>query len=62
MRKLLWLGVAQFIEVGPGRVLSGLLRQIDRAAACSNVEDAKSLEKTTAALHAVQPTGGTAAQ
>ena len=35
-----------YIEVGPGRVLSGLLRQIDRGLKSSNVEDSASLEKT----------------
>jgi [acyl-carrier-protein] S-malonyltransferase len=43
-------GVTHYIEVGPGKVLSGLNRQIDRALATSNVEDPASLEKTTAAL------------
>ena len=36
-------GVTSFIEVGPSRVLSGLLRQIDRSVHCTNVEDEKSL-------------------
>ena len=39
-----------FIEVGPGRVLSGLMRQIDRNQKCVHVEDSMSLEKTLAAL------------
>jgi [acyl-carrier-protein] S-malonyltransferase len=39
-----------FIEVGPGRVLSGLMRQIDRSQKSLNVEDSASLEKTLAAL------------
>ncbi len=39
-----------FIEVGPGRVLSGLMRQIDRSQKCLYVEDSASLEKTLAAL------------
>jgi len=34
-----------FIEVGPGKVLSGLVRQIDRTQTCLNVEDEASLEK-----------------
>ena len=37
-------GVDTFIEVGPGRVLSGLVRQIDRNVRVSNVEDAASLK------------------
>jgi [acyl-carrier-protein] S-malonyltransferase len=38
-------GVTHFIEVGPGRVLTGLLRNIDRSLKGSNVEDLRSLEK-----------------
>lgn len=34
------------VEVGPGRVLSGLLRQIDRSVRAFNVEDAGSLQRT----------------
>jgi [acyl-carrier-protein] S-malonyltransferase len=41
-----------FIEVGPGKVLSGLMRQIDRNQKTTNVEDSASLEKTLAALAA----------
>jgi [acyl-carrier-protein] S-malonyltransferase len=33
------LGVRQFIELGPGRVLSGLIKRIARMAEVSNVED-----------------------
>jgi [acyl-carrier-protein] S-malonyltransferase len=39
-------GVERFIEVGPGKVLCGLMRQIDRSKPCSNVGDAASLQKT----------------
>lgn len=46
-----------FIEVGPGRVLSGLLRQIDRTQQCLHVEDSVSLEKTLAALAAIEVPG-----
>ena len=45
-------GATTFIEVGPGKVLSGLMRQIDRSVAMTNVEDGASLEKTLAALSA----------
>jgi [acyl-carrier-protein] S-malonyltransferase len=38
-------GAERFVEVGPGKVLCGLLRQIRRDAACTNVEDAASLGK-----------------
>ena len=39
-------GANHFIEVGPGRVLTGLMRQIDRTLLAGNVEDSASLEKT----------------
>ncbi len=45
---------AYWIEVGPGKVLSGLLRQIDRAQQTLNVEDGQSLDATTAALATVK--------
>lgn len=46
IRELIEQGVTIFVEVGPGRVLSGLLRQIDRSVHCFNVEDEKSLTTT----------------
>jgi [acyl-carrier-protein] S-malonyltransferase len=50
---LIQQGATRFIEVGPGKVLTGLMRQIDRAQATANVEDSASLEKTLAALTSV---------
>jgi [acyl-carrier-protein] S-malonyltransferase len=46
MRMLLDEGVTTFIEVGPGRVLTGLMRQIERSVTTLNVEDEKSLAAT----------------
>jgi len=46
MRLLLDEGVTTFIEVGPGRVLTGLMRQIERSVTTLNVEDEKSLLAT----------------
>jgi [acyl-carrier-protein] S-malonyltransferase len=46
MRLLLDEGVNTFVEVGPGRVLTGLMRQIERSVATLNVEDEKSLLAT----------------
>ena len=40
------VGANLFIEVGPGKVLCGLLKQIDPELKSLNVEDAASLEKT----------------
>ena len=50
MQSLVKQGPAAFIEVGPGKVLCGLLRQIDPAQKALNVEDAASLEKTLAEM------------
>ena len=50
IRLLIAQGPTHFVEVGPGKVLSGLMRQIDRTQTCVNVEDEASLEKALAAL------------
>ena len=52
MQLLIEQSIATFVEVGPGKVLSGLMRQINRDAKTLNVEDAASLEVTRAALAA----------
>jgi len=46
MHEMIESGVTVFVEVGPGKVLSGLMRQIDRSVRCYNVEDAASLQAT----------------
>jgi len=43
-------GVQTFIEIGPGKVLSGLVRQIDRGVRCGNVEDESSLRAASDVL------------
>jgi len=50
MQALIAAGATSFVEVGPGKVLSGLLRQIDPAQKAFNVEDSASLEKTLSEL------------
>jgi [acyl-carrier-protein] S-malonyltransferase len=45
-------GAELFVEVGPGKVLCGLLKQIDPELKTLNVEDAASLEKALAELKA----------
>ena len=47
VQKLVQLGARTFIEVGPGKVLTGLMRQIDRTQTAMNVEDEGSLQKVT---------------
>jgi [acyl-carrier-protein] S-malonyltransferase len=46
VREMIELGVNIFVEVGPGRVLTGLMRQIDRSVRVLNVEDAATLHST----------------
>jgi len=46
MRALVALKIENFVEVGPGKVLCGLMKQIDRSRTCVNVEDEASLQKT----------------
>jgi len=46
MQELIAQGANTFVEVGPGKVLCGLLRQIDRGQTSMNVEDEVSLAKT----------------
>ena len=50
MQLLMSHGVDTFVEAGPGKVLSGLMRQISRDVKTLNVEDAASLETTKAGL------------
>jgi [acyl-carrier-protein] S-malonyltransferase len=45
IRTLVGEGVKRFIEIGPGRVLTGLLRNIDRSLEGRSVSDWESLEK-----------------
>ena len=46
VREMIESGVTVFVEVGPGKVLTGLLRQIDRSVRVFNVEDSASLNST----------------
>jgi [acyl-carrier-protein] S-malonyltransferase len=43
-------GVTRVIELGPGKVLCGLVKRISKSIECLNVEDPASLDKTLAAL------------
>ena len=50
IRSLRVQGVDRFVEVGPGKVLTGLLRQIDREVTCLRVEDVRTLDATLSQL------------
>jgi [acyl-carrier-protein] S-malonyltransferase len=58
VQALVAAGATHFIEAGPGKVLCGLLKQIDPAQKSLNVEDAASLEATLAALQAAELPAG----
>ena len=44
VRKMASLGVERFVEIGPGKVLSGLVKRIVKEASVGNVEDVASLK------------------
>jgi [acyl-carrier-protein] S-malonyltransferase len=50
MRCLIAQGFTRFIELGPGRALSGFMKRIDKTVQILNVEDLASLEATAKAL------------
>ena len=51
IRQMIANGVDTFIEIGPGKTLSGFVKKIDRSVKILNVEDMDSLQKTLAALN-----------
>jgi [acyl-carrier-protein] S-malonyltransferase len=50
VEELVRQGVTRLVEVGPGKVLSGLAKRIDKSVEVWNVEDRASLDRTLAAL------------
>src|SRR4051812_35914289 len=50
MQVVIERGIQTLVEVGPGKVLCGLMRQIDRSRTCVNVENEASLQKAQNAL------------
>jgi [acyl-carrier-protein] S-malonyltransferase len=50
MRLLIAQGVQTFLEIGPGKVLCALMRQIDRSKTCVNVSDDATLAKALESL------------
>ncbi len=53
IRQLASAGATHYLEVGPGKVLAGLNRQIDRSLANYSIEDPASLEKVLANFNAM---------
>jgi [acyl-carrier-protein] S-malonyltransferase len=56
VRLLIASGVHTFVEIGPGKVLCGLMRQIDRAKTCLSVGDVASLAKALAHFESLATT------
>ena len=50
IRNMIKDGVDTFVEIGPGKVLSGFIKKIDRKLTVVNVEDVASLEKAVLIL------------
>jgi len=49
---LLQAGCQQFVECGPGKVLTGLVKRIDREATCVAIEDPEVLQDTVGSMRA----------
>ncbi len=50
VRYMIKSGIDVFVELGPGKALSGFMRRIDKSVTCVNVEDLSSLEKAVEVL------------
>jgi [acyl-carrier-protein] S-malonyltransferase len=52
IRRMIQDGIRNFVEIGPGKTLSGFVRKLDRSLGIYNVEDMASLEAAVSALQA----------
>ncbi len=51
IRKMIKDGVDTFVEIGPGKILCGFVKKIDKNLKIVNVEDVASLEKAVATIN-----------
>jgi len=54
VRRLIAEGVKTFVEAGPGSVLAGLIRKIDRSVAVFSIEDEAGLDSALRAIAIVE--------
>jgi len=47
MRRMIKEGIEQVLEIGPGKVLSGLMKRIDPKIEIKNIEDIQTLRKVS---------------
>jgi [acyl-carrier-protein] S-malonyltransferase len=52
VQRMISMGVRHFVEVGPGSVLTGLIKRIDPSVEVINVSDAASIDAFIAKVHA----------
>ena len=52
VQKMISMGVRRFVEIGPGNVLTGLIRRIDSSVELTNVSDVASLESFVSRVNA----------
>lgn len=50
VEKMIAQGIDTFIEIGPGKTLSGFMKRIDKSVTCINIDSLKDLEKCEADL------------
>jgi len=54
VQRMLALGVDTFVEIGPGKALTGFVRKIDKGATVMNIEDLETLEKALIKLEGIK--------
>ena len=53
VRNMIGDGIDTFVEIGPGRILSSLVKRIDRSVKTLNVSDTESFDRVLSSLGGV---------